>query len=128
LLERGDGGLGASCPPYGSPEQAPRTSADPEAFEALWVFLDHLDSIDASHFGPLRTEIDHLVHGVRGALEDGFDAPICEVAHPAADTRANRVLCGRRPEPDVLHEPGDEHPAAAVARRIRGTQSLPSGA
>ena len=107
---------------------AEMASADFEAFEVLWGFFDYFDSIDASHLGALGTEIDHLVDGVCAAFEDGFDASVCEVAHPTVYTCANGVLCGRCAEPDVLHESGNQHPTAAAVRRFRGTHSLPSGA
>ena len=92
------------------------SSADPEAFEPLRRFFEHLDPIHACPLRPLRAEVDHGLHRAGGAFEYRLDAAVSEVAHPAIDTRENCSFGRRVPEEDALHAAVNQHPASASVR------------
>ena len=55
---------------------------------------------------------DHLLDSEVIPLEDGLDAAIVEIAHPAAQSGVSRLLDGRAAEIDALNPAVDDHPAA----------------
>lgn len=67
---------------------------------------------DVAHPGrgrPLKQPGQHLVHGFVRSLQQDFDTPVGQIAHPAAQFQQMRLTHGRGPKTDALYPALDEN-------------------
>jgi len=69
--------------------------------------VGHVDVLYLRGGTPFVTEPDHLLDGLLGALEDGLDAAVVEIADPAVEVALLGFVTGRRPEVHTLYRAGD---------------------
>src|SRR5260370_40158588 len=80
-----------------------------ELDQALRLLPGHVHGLDPGGGRTFTTPRDQTLNGVLWALEDGLDAAVRLVAHPATDPRPARVLDRITAAPYALVQPGREH-------------------
>jgi uncharacterized protein YndB with AHSA1/START domain len=130
-----DPGIGRAVYAEHTVERTAAQSAKPlpnlESGDPLGRFVPHTDVPHHGEAGAMTRPFHQGVDRFRGPLEDGLDAAVREVPHPAAHAPPLGRPAARVAEGHPLHEPRDEHPIAnhadtVLRRRRRGPDGPPS--
>jgi hypothetical protein len=123
-----DPGIGRAVYAEHTAAQSAKPLPNLESADPLGRFVLHADVLHHGEAGSMTRPFHQGVDRFRGPLEDGLDAAVGEVPHPAADTLALGRSTAPVAERHPLHETRDQHPIANHTTHLpRSVRPAPAG-